>query len=71
MDYIIVALMFYLFGELVGKYKGKKRKCNEEYNRGHKDGVDQIEDEILELSEESDKEIVNRIRKFIKSKKGD
>jgi elongation factor P--beta-lysine ligase len=70
MEYLFIALLFYVIGEYFGKKKGKKHQYEFRYLEGYRKGINQVESEIEELSKLPDKEILKRIKNF-KSKKGD
>jgi hypothetical protein len=70
MEYLFLALLFYVIGEYFGKKKGKKHQYEFRYLEGYRKGINQVESEIEELSKLPDKEILKRIKNF-KSKKGD
>jgi elongation factor P--beta-lysine ligase len=70
MEYLFLALLFYVIGEYYGKKKGKKHQYEFRYLEGYRKGINQVESEIEELSKLPDKEILKRIKNF-KSKKGD
>jgi len=67
---IIIAILFYLFGQYTGRYQGKKKQYEYRYVEGVRKGINQVELEIEELSKLPNKEILKRIKNF-KNKKGD
>ena len=71
MEWLIVALLCYWIGEHVGIRKGKKTQYEFRYVEGYRKGVNQIETEIEDLSKLPNKEILKRVKNFVKSKKGD
>lgn len=70
MDIIILIIIVYLIGESIGKNKGHKEKKIIDYSKGYKDGINKVENEIIEMDKLDDKEIIIRIRKLMKRKKG-
>lgn len=71
MEYLFVALLFYVIGEYFGKKKGKKHQYEYRYVEGFRKGIKKVENEIDELSKLPDKEILKRIKTFSERKKGD
>jgi len=69
MEYLIIALLFYIIGESFGKKKGKKQQYEYRYIEGYRKGINQVESEIKELSKLPDKEILKRVKNI--AKKGD